>query len=99
MGFVYLDKILVIPSPVAIFRGTPNLSAAKKFVDFLLSKEGQAIVAASCTLPIRKDVPIVQGVGLVPPDEAVKRAFPLDYVKMIGKKESIAEKFTAIMTK
>lgn len=99
MGFVYLDKMLVIPSPVAILKGTPNLNAAKKFVDFLLSREGQAIIAASYTLPIRKDVPIVQGVGLVPPEEAVKRAFSLDYVKMIGEKESIAEKFTAIMTR
>ena len=99
MGFVYPDKILVIPSPVAIFKGTPNLSAAKKFVDFLLSKEGQAIIAASYTLPIRKDVPVVQGVGLVSPEEAVKRAFPLDYLKMIGEKEKIADQFTAIMTK
>lgn len=99
MGFVYPDKMLVIPSPVAIFKGTPNLSAAKKFVDFLLSKEGQTIIANSYTLPIRKDVPIVKGVGLVTPEEAVKRAFPLDYIKMIGEKESIAEKFAAIMTK
>lgn len=99
LGFVYLDKILVIPSPVAIFKGTPNLNAAKKFVDFLLSKEGQTIIAASYTLPIRKDVPIVKGVGLVTPEEAVKRAFPLDYIKMIGEKESIAEKFADIMTR
>lgn len=99
MGFTYLDKMLVIPSPVAIFKGTPNLPAAKKFVDFLLSKEGQTIIAKSYTLPIRKDVPIVKGVGLVTPDEAVKRAFPLDYIKMIGEKEGIAEKFADIMTK
>lgn len=99
MGFVYPDKILVIPSPVAIFKDTPNLAAAKKFVDFLLSKEGQTIIAKSYTLPIRKDVPIAKGAGLVTPEEAVKRAFPLDYQKMIGEKEGIAEKFAAIMTK
>lgn len=99
MGFTYLDKMLVIPSPVAIFKGTPNLGPARKFVDFLLSKDGQTIIAKSFTLPIRKDVPVVKGVGLVTPDEAVKRALPIDYQKMIGEKEGIAEKFASIMTK
>lgn len=99
LNFVYPDKILVVPSPVAIFKDTQNAPAAKKFVDFLISKQGQAIIAKSYTLPIRKDVPIAKGVGLVNPDEAVQRAFSLDYIKMIAEKEEIAEKFAAIMTK
>lgn len=37
--------MLQFPSPVAIFKGTPNLDAAKKFVDYLLSEEGQKILA------------------------------------------------------
>ncbi|MGE5509575.1 MAG: ABC transporter substrate-binding protein [Chitinophagales bacterium] len=100
LGFVYpAGKMLVVPSPMAIFKGTPNLSAAKKFIDFMLSKEGQKLIAKSLTLPIRQDVDIVPGKGLIDPDEAVKRAFPIDYVKMIAEKEGIAEKFAAIMTK
>ncbi len=97
LGFAYPKEMLVIPSPVAIFKGTPNLSAAQKFVDFLLSKEGQTIIAQNYTLPIRRDVPIVEGVGLVQPEEAVKRAMKIDYLKLMEEKQSIIDKFTAIM--
>ncbi|HNZ08369.1 MAG TPA: ABC transporter substrate-binding protein [Bacillota bacterium] len=99
LGFTYLDKMLVIPSPVAILKGTKNLEAAKLWVDFMLSKEGQSIIANSFTLPIRADVPIVQGVGLVTPAEAEKRAMKLDYIKLMSDKEATIEKFTSIMTK
>lgn len=98
LGFAYLDKMLVIPSPVALLKGSPNLETAKKFVDFLLSKDGQSIIASSFTLPIRKDVPIPSGVGLVSPEEAVRRAMPLDYQKVLNEKEAIIERFTTIMT-
>ncbi len=97
LGFAYPRQMLVIPSPVAIFKGTPNLSAAQKFIDFLLSKDGQSIIAGNYTLPIRRDVPIVEGVGLVQPDEAVKRAITIDYVKLMNEKQSIIDKFIAIM--
>ena len=99
LGFVYPKEMLVVPSPVAIFKGTPHLSAAQKFVDFLLSKEGQTIIAGNYTLPVRKDVPIVQGVGLVSPDEAVKRAMKIDYLKLMVEKQATIDKFTAIMQK
>lgn len=97
LGFVFPKEMLVIPSPIAIFKGTPNLNAAKKFIDFLLSREGQTIIANSGTLPIRTDVPLLKGFNLVPPDEAVKRAMKLDYVKTIGEKEAIIQKFNSMM--
>lgn len=99
MGFVYPDKLFVVPSPVAIMKDTKNAATAKKFVDFLVSKQGQTIIAKSYTLPVRDDVEIAKGVGLIQPKEAVKRSFKLDYIKMITEKEKIAEKFAAIMTK
>ncbi len=99
LGFVYLDKMLVIPSPVAILKGTKNIEAAKLWIDFMLSVEGQTIIANSYTLPIRTDVPIVKGVGLVTPAEAEKRAMKLDYLKLMSEKEATIEKFTNIMTK
>ena len=98
LGFVYLDKIMVIPSPVAILKGTPNSKAAKAFVDFLLSREGQTIVAGGYTLPSRRDVPVARGVGLIPAEEAVRRAMSLDYIKLRSEKEEIIDRFTAIMT-
>ncbi len=38
LGLMFPKEMLVIPSPVAIMKGTKNVGAAKKFVDFLLSK-------------------------------------------------------------
>lgn len=97
LALAFPPEMLVIPSPVAIIKGTRNLAAAKLFVDFLLSKEGQAIIAASGTLPIRADVPLPEGSPLPPPAEAVKRAMKVDYLDLIQQKEAIIKKFTEIM--
>ncbi|HNT59558.1 MAG TPA: ABC transporter substrate-binding protein [Rectinema sp.] len=97
LGFAYPRQMLVIPSPVAIFKGTRNLSAAQNFVDFLLSKDGQTIIANNYTLPIRRDVSIAEGVGLVSPDEAVKRSIKIDYLKLMNEKQATIDKFISIM--
>jgi len=52
----YLNGTLLFPCPVAVLRGSENEEAAKAFVDFLLFKEGQAIVAKHL-MPVRPDVP------------------------------------------
>lgn len=54
LKLVYPKEMLVIPSPAAIFKGTKNPAAAKKFIDFLLSEEAQHIIAHEGTLPVRK---------------------------------------------
>jgi len=97
IGFFYPKEMLVIPSPVAIIKGTANRTAAEKFIDFLLSKEGQTIIASSGTLPIRSDVQILKKYGLPSTDQAVKRAMKLDYLKTMNEKEEIIKKFDAVM--
>ena len=97
MGIVFPKEMLVVPSPIAIFKGTPNLKAAQKFVDFLLSKEGQTLVVGEGTLPIRADVAVDKKHGLPPADEAVKRAMKVDYLKVMDEKESIIDRFQKIM--
>lgn len=97
LALVYPPEVLAIPSPVAIFKGTPNLEAAKKFVDFLLSKPGQEIIVQEGTLPVRSDVVVPAKFGLPSPDDAVKRAIKVDYLKMIAEKEATIKKFTEIM--
>ena len=99
LGFVYPEEMIVIPSPVAIMKGTKNLEVAKKFVDFLLSAEGQKIIASSYTLPVREDVAIDEKVGLVHPKEAVERAMKIDYIALKSEKEDIINQFTEIMNK
>ncbi|HSB71243.1 MAG TPA: extracellular solute-binding protein, partial [Candidatus Methylomirabilis sp.] len=97
MGIVFPPEMLVVPSPMAIFKGTPNLKAAQKFVDFLLSMDGQNLVAGEGTLPVRADVSVDTKHGLPPADEAVKRAMKVDYLKVMDEKESIIQKFQQIM--
>ena len=97
LGLVFPKEFPVMPSPVAIMKGTPNRKAAEKFVDFLLSKEGQTILMASGTLSIRSDVPMPPDMGLVPADQAVERAMKLDYVKVMNEREAIIKKFTSLI--
>jgi iron(III) transport system substrate-binding protein len=50
------DGTVLAPRPIMIPKTTKNPAAAKKFVDFLLSEEGQALVAERYILPARTDV-------------------------------------------
>jgi iron(III) transport system substrate-binding protein len=97
LGLVFPKEFPVMPSPIAIMKGTPNRKAAEKFIDFLLSKEGQTILMGSGTLSIRNDVPMPPGIGLVPADQAVQRAMKLDYIKAMNEKEDIIKKFTSLI--
>ncbi|WP_333825598.1 ABC transporter substrate-binding protein [Pinisolibacter sp.] len=99
LALVYPSEMLVIPSPIAIIKGSPNTEAAKKFVDFVLSKEGQAIIAKEGTLPVRSDVEVPSRYPMPPVADAMKRAIPIDYKKLMAEKEATIKKFTDIMQK
>ena len=99
LGFVNPPEMLVIPSPAAIIKGTKNLDASQKFIDFILSTEGQTIIAKANTIPVRADVRVRTEMGLVSADTAVKRALKVDYAKLGAGKEASLERFTNIMTK
>ncbi len=47
---------VLAPRPVMILKSTKHQDAAKKFVDFVLSKEGQRLVADRFILPARIDI-------------------------------------------
>jgi iron(III) transport system substrate-binding protein len=99
IALIFPPEMLVIPSPITIFKGTPNADAAKKFIDFVLSKEGQTIIANEGTLPVRADVTVPAKFKLPPADEALKRSIKVDYPKLIAEKEATIKKFTEIMRK
>ena len=99
LALVYPPEMLVIPSPIAIFRNSPNVDAAKKFVDFVLSKDGQLIIANEGTLPVRSDVKVPERYKLPSVDEAMKRAMKIDYKQIMAEKEATIKKFTDIMQK
>ena len=97
IAMAYPPEMLVIPSPAAIFKNSPNMEPAKKFIDFLLSAQGQAIIAEEGTLPVRSDVQVPEKFKLPSVQEAVKRAIKLDYPAMMAQKEATIKKFTNIM--
>ncbi|HLO75225.1 MAG TPA: ABC transporter substrate-binding protein [Magnetospirillum sp.] len=99
IALVLPPELIVIPSPIAIFRDSPNQEAAKAFVEFVLSQEGQSIIANEGTLPVRTDVEVPARFGLPPVAEAMRRALPIDYDKAVADKERTVKKFTTIMQK
>jgi len=97
IAMAYPKEMLLVPSPMAIFKNTPNLAAAKKFLDFMLSKEAQAIVADEGTLPVRADVPLPTRFNIPAPTDAMKRAMKVNYMDIIDAKEKNVKRFTEAM--
>ena len=97
LALAYPQEMLVVPSPIAIIKGSPNMTTAKKFVDFMLSKEAQTIVAGEGTLPVRSDVAAPSQFNIPAPADAMKRAMKINYLDMIADKEKNVKQFTDIM--
>jgi iron(III) transport system substrate-binding protein len=75
VDFVFpAEGVTAVTEPVAILRTTRNPEAARAFVDFLLSVEGQALAVRQGYLPARRDVapppgfPRVDAVRILPVD-------------------------------
>jgi iron(III) transport system substrate-binding protein len=99
MALVYPPEMLIAPSPAAIIKGTPHLASAQKFIDYLLSKDAQTIIAEEGTLPVRNDVPVSQKFGLPKPDEALMRSIKINYIEMMAQKEATVKKFVDTLQK
>ena len=97
IALYYPPELLVVPSPVAIFKGTKKLDAAQKFVDYLLGPEAQAMIAGEGTLPVRSDIAIPEKFHLPAPKDAMERAIPIDYSEALTTKEATIKKFTSIL--
>lgn len=62
---------IAVYSPVALFKDAANVAAGQQFINFVLSKPGQELLAAQSFQPIRPDVPyngVPTGVKAVQPD-------------------------------
>jgi iron(III) transport system substrate-binding protein len=79
VGYVYpADGAVFIPSPIAIFRDAPNQAAARHFVDYILSVEGQeTLVREANFIPVRGDVTGPEG---APGDDVVGLAVDADFI-------------------
>ena len=55
--FVFPDEgVIAVTEPVAIMKSTDNLEDSKKFIDFILSEEGQKLALEQGYLPANKSV-------------------------------------------
>ena len=83
-----------VPEGTAIFKGSDNLEAAKAFIDFMLTKEAQELIAeldGKDTAQIVK--PGVKGLSLgLPKDKLIKQ----DLSTFGSSREKVLEKFKEI---
>ena len=94
----YPPELLVIPSPVAIFKGSEKSAEAKKFVDYLLGKEAQTMVAAQGTIPVREDVTMPNKYFKLPtPKEALEKSIKINYTEALKTQQQTKDKFAQIM--
>ena len=71
-----LPPVASAPGTLVIPKGSRHPHAALLLVDFLLSKEGQEILAAAQYLPVRPDVqPLAQIAPIVPSRAGVEENF------------------------
>lgn len=83
------DGVLSLPSPMAIGAKARNPEAAKVFLDFVLSKEGQQVLVSKHFLPVRTDV--APPPGLPSPSEI--KALKVDYEWMAKNGPDLRKRF------
>lgn len=96
LAMVYPKEMIVVPSPIAIFKTSENMEAAKAFVEYMLSKETQQKIADVGTIPVRTDVKIPEKYRLPSPNDALKMGIKVDYLDILHHKNEINQKFTEL---
>jgi len=89
------EGTFVIPTPIAVLKASARPNAAKLFVDYMLSEEGQAVFVEDQTLSARTDVR--------PPAGATSlkdlKIIPMDWAAVEKQSEEIKTKFVNIVGK
>lgn len=83
---------VIAPRPMMILKWSRQIEAAEKFVDFVLSPEGQAAVAGVYLMPARSDIPagraLIKDLKLLQTDPAIYE-----------RREALLSQFAAIMAR
>jgi iron(III) transport system substrate-binding protein len=79
---------LVIPNTAAMIRNGPHPEAARQFIDFLVSREAEELLAkcGSGQMPVRPGVPAPSDVPALPS----LKAMPVDWEKVTDKTEDVS---------
>ncbi|OLP58823.1 ABC transporter substrate-binding protein [Xaviernesmea oryzae] len=94
VDFVFPSEgVSAVTEPVAILKTAKNPEAAKAFVDFLLSAEGQALEVSQGYIPARNDVALPAG---YPPRASIK-VLPFDAAKALSEEKANKDTFADAM--
>lgn len=92
--FVYpAEDTIAISSPIALVKGCANQENGKLLYDFILSKEGQDVLAANQCTPIRDDATVP---GAMPASDIAKVALTPDEAKLAAEKLNTLDKFDSL---
>lgn len=94
------DVLISIPSPIAVFKSTKNLEAAKRFCDFAFSEAGQKAIIAGFMYSPLPDFAAPEGAN--PWNTIEARFFEWNeeiIADIAARREEIKQKFTEIMQK
>jgi iron(III) transport system substrate-binding protein len=86
------EGVSAVTEPVAILSGTRNEAAAKAFVAFLLSREGQELASRQGFLPADPTVSPPPGF----PDPKTIRVMPLDARRALAEAEAVQRRFSGL---
>jgi iron(III) transport system substrate-binding protein len=93
VDFVFpAEGVSIVTEPTAILRKTSNPAAARAFVDFILSKEGQELAAAQGYLPARKDVAPPAGF----PEVGILKILPVDTGELLKRDDLNKKRFAEL---
>ena len=97
MKLVYPEEGSVwLPGAAAIVKNAPHMENAKKFIDFLISDEGQKIVAETSTRPV--NTAIKNTSEFIKPFDEIKVAYE-DIPYCAEHRKEWQERWTNILTK
>ncbi|WP_026611679.1 ABC transporter substrate-binding protein [Methylocaldum szegediense] len=99
LSFAYPDRVGYSPAHVAITASSGKTEAAKAFVEFLLSKEGQAILFHPDIrkLPVRPDVYRSAPAGYFRPFEQAGNGFAYDAARNLARLPLVSALFDAVI--
>ncbi|TBW40846.1 extracellular solute-binding protein [Siculibacillus lacustris] len=96
VAFVFpAEGVSAVTEPVAILKTARNPDAARAFVDFVLSPEGQTLEVGQGYIPARADVALPAG---YPPRSEIK-ILAFDAAKALAEEKANKEKFSDAMSR
>ena len=94
LKMIYPAELLMVPSPIAIFKDADHKDNAKKFVDYMVSQEAQQMVANAGTVPVRRDVSSPEKYNLPAPEDALNNGIKINYSDVLANKDETVKKFS-----